>query len=101
MKKLVNSSDAGFFLTSDTDVRSLKDDSQDFIGYNVFSDDGKLIGSISDVISNNGQWLINVASADRKNILIPFHEHFIISIDNQKKIIIMNITEGLTEINVK
>ncbi len=65
------------------------------------ADEGKLLGSISDVISNNGQWLINVTSSDKKSILIPFHEDFIVSIDKSKKIIIMNIPEGLTEINLK
>ena len=89
------------FLTSGTDIGSLKEESQNFMGYKVFADDGKLLGSISDVISNNGQWLINVASADRKSILIPFHEHFIVSIDRRKKVIIMDIPDGLTEINVK
>jgi 16S rRNA processing protein RimM len=89
------------FLTSGTDAGSQKKHSQNFIGYKVIADEGKLLGSISDVISNSGQWLINVTSSDRKSILIPFHEHFIVSIDNRKKIIIMNIPEGLTEINLK
>ncbi len=34
-----------------------------------------------------------------KELLIPFHEDFIISIDKRKKIIIMDLPEGLTEIN--
>ena len=36
---------------------------------------------------------------EKKEILIPFHEDFIVSIDKKKKIIIMDIPEGLTEIN--
>jgi len=70
-----------------------------FIGYLVIGPGNARIGSISEIISNNGQWLLNVISADRKNILIPFHEHFIVRIDKRKKIVVMDIPEGLLEIN--
>jgi 16S rRNA processing protein RimM len=86
------------FLTSGT-YDKLKEDNQNLIGYRVFVQEDKLLGSISEVLTNNGQWLINVISINKKDILIPFHEHFIVSIDKRKKVIIMNIPEGLTEIN--
>jgi 16S rRNA processing protein RimM len=69
------------------------------IGYIVFIQGDQMLGSISEVLTNNGQWLINVISKNKKDILIPFHEHFIRSIDKRKKIIIMDIPEGLTDIN--
>jgi 16S rRNA processing protein RimM len=88
------------FLTDETfDTTEQKTDKQILTGYQVFTDNDKPLGIISDVISNNGQWLLSVLSPDKKEILIPFHEHFIISINKKKKIIIMDIPEGLLEIN--
>ena len=87
------------FLTSAPDGDSQKEDDQNLIGYAIFAPENNLLGSISEIISNNGQWLLNVVSLNKKNILIPFHEHFIISIDKKKKIIVMDIPEGLLEIN--
>ena len=69
------------------------------IGYIVIGPGNARIGSISEIISNNGQWLLNVISDDMKNILIPFHEHFIVRIDKRKKIVVMDIPDGLLEIN--
>jgi 16S rRNA processing protein RimM len=88
------------FLTDETsDVSNKKTDSLLLLGYQVFTQNNKLLGPVSDIIPNNGQWLLNVISADKKSLLIPFHEDFIISIDKKKKSIVMDIPEGLLEIN--
>jgi len=68
-------------------------------GFNVLSGDDKLVGSIKEVLKNPGQWILNIQSQGNNEILIPFHEDFIVSIDKKKRIIVMNIPEGLTEIN--
>ena len=67
--------------------------------YNVYFKGDKLLGSITEVINNPGQWLLNILSPDNKKILIPYHEDFIVRIDKKKKIIVMDIPDGLTEIN--
>jgi 16S rRNA processing protein RimM len=88
------------FLTSEPEeANSETADNQLLIGYNIITKDEKLVGQVTDIISNNGQWLLNVTSSERKNILIPFHEDFIISIDKREKAVIMDIPEGLLEIN--
>jgi 16S rRNA processing protein RimM len=88
------------FLTEDTfSENDQKADTPSLTGYQVYAGENILLGSISEVILNNGQWLLIVKSAERKEILIPFHEHFIVSIDKRKKVMIMDIPEGLTEIN--
>jgi 16S rRNA processing protein RimM len=74
-------------------------DNQLLIGFQVRTQENELIGSISDIISNNGQWLLNVIAINKKIILIPFHEDLIIGIDEKKKIVTMDIPEGLLEIN--
>jgi len=65
----------------------------------VYTSEDIQLGSISDVISNNGQWLLNLTSKDKKSILIPFHEDLIIRIDKKKKIVVMDIPDGLLDIN--
>jgi 16S rRNA processing protein RimM len=87
------------FLTSGIPAENNTDDIQSLIGYNVLIQKDILLGTITEVIPNPGQWLLNIVSAKDKDILIPFHEHFIVSIDKKKKIIVMEIPEGLTEIN--
>ena len=74
-------------------------DVESLVGFRVLIRGNELLGSVSEVISNPGQWLLNIVSEKDKDILIPFHEHFILSIDRKKKIIVMDIPEGLTEIN--
>jgi 16S rRNA processing protein RimM len=98
-KKVSEFTGCRVFLTSAINNDNLKEKNENLIGYSVFVQEDQLLGSISEVLMNNGQWLINVISKNKKDILIPFHEHFIISINKRKKIIIMNIPEGLTEIN--
>jgi 16S rRNA processing protein RimM len=87
------------FLTTGVPDNNQEEDIRSLTGYKVFMQDEKLLGSIKEVIQNPGQWLLNIISTENKEILIPFHEHFIVSIDKKKRIIVMNIPEGLTEIN--
>ncbi len=87
------------FLTSEHDHVRHNEDNQDLIGYSVFAPGKNLLGTVSEIISNNGQLLLNVISLKKKYFLIPFHEHFIVSIDKEKKTVVMDIPEGLLEIN--
>lgn len=87
------------FLTSGIPAENNTDDIQSLIGYKVLIQNNILLGTITEVIPNPGQWLLNINSPENKEILIPFHEHFIVSIDKKKNNIIMDIPEGLTEIN--
>ena len=87
------------FLTPGTDIKTHNQDNPDLIGYEVYIDGNSLLGSVSDAMQNNGQWLITVISLNKKSILIPFHEDFIVKIDKRAKKIFMNVPDGLIEIN--
>ena len=87
------------FLTSGLFKDCPANDDKNLIGFRVFLQKDKLLGSISEVLPNKGQWLISIISINSKEILIPFHEDFIINIDEKKKIVIMNLPEGLIDIN--
>jgi|WetSurMetagenome_2_1015567.scaffolds.fasta_scaffold00006_162 16S rRNA processing protein RimM len=67
--------------------------------FSICLSDNTIIGTIKEVIENPGQLLLNISTPDNKEILIPFHEDFIRSIDKKKKIIRMDLPEGLLEIN--
>jgi len=75
------------------------EDISSLIGFIVSSANGETAGIIDEIIQNPGQILLVVISANGKKLLFPFHEDLIIEINNDLKIITMDIPEGLTEIN--
>jgi 16S rRNA processing protein RimM len=87
-----------YLTTGSGKVKKGKED-LNLTGYSIVIGEKKMLGTITEIIENPGQWLLNVVSADRKNFLIPLHEDFIVSIDKKSKTIKMNLPEGLTEIN--
>jgi 16S rRNA processing protein RimM len=68
-------------------------------GYSVFDNEGKPVGTVREVISNPGQFLLDIETAVGKQVLVPFHEDLIVSIDKRRKKIVMDLPEGLREIN--
>jgi 16S rRNA processing protein RimM len=87
------------FLTTEAPARDKIENASNLVGYNVFTADKVSLGYVKDVIQNPGQWLMSVISDSKKVILIPLHEDFIVKIDNKKRLLIMDIPDGLTEIN--
>jgi 16S rRNA processing protein RimM len=77
----------------------IKDDLRDLCGFIVQLSDKSQVGTIADVSENPGQWLLNVRTKEGKDILIPLHEDLILGIDRRKKIIKMDLPEGLTDVN--
>ncbi len=86
------------FLTSGK-IEEKSIDLKGLSGYKVYKIDNRLVGTVIDVIENPGQLLMNVRIEKDKEILIPLHEDLIIRIDNKKKIIKMDLPQGLIEIN--
>jgi 16S rRNA processing protein RimM len=87
-----------FLTTNQSDIKK-SDDLQDILNYYVYNQEKTLLGTVSDIIQNPGQLLLIIKTAGKKEILIPLHEDFIISFDKKRKTIIMEIPDGLTEIN--
>jgi 16S rRNA processing protein RimM len=87
------------FLTSEEEEDNHLMVNNSISGYKIYMSDKTLLGTVKEVIENPGQWLMSIETGGGKNILIPLHEHFIIRVDNRKKIMIMNLPEGLIEIN--
>ena len=70
-----------------------------FNSYRILLPDDSFVGTISEIIENPGQLLLAIIAPAGKELLIPFHKDFIVSIDKKKKIIVMDLPEGLLEIN--
>ena len=71
---------------------------RELLGFKVFVGE-KEVGAVIDFDSNGSQDLLVVESLDKKKILIPLVKEFIVKIDNTKKIISMDLPEGLLEVN--
>ena len=87
------------FLTTDYGEDSNPAIDNGITGYKIVLRNNNLLGTVLEVIRNPGQDLISVQSVDKKEILIPLHSDFILDIDNKSGIVVMDLPEGLTEIN--
>ena len=87
------------YLTTTSEETLSAEKSGDIPGFKVFHQNKNLIGTVKEIVQNPGQDLLKIISPENKEILIPFHEDFIISLDTKKKTIRVKLPEGLTEIN--
>jgi 16S rRNA processing protein RimM len=87
------------FLSSDASEENPQEDLSILKGYRIHSADNREIGTVIELIENTGQVLLNIDTGRGKEILIPFHENLIIKADRKKKIIKMDLPEGLTDLN--
>jgi 16S rRNA processing protein RimM len=87
------------FLTSGKPAKTQPDDVTSLVGYLVLEQNDNLLGTITGIAQNPGQWLLSIASPSGKEILIPLHNDFIVSIDDANKTIIMDLPDGLIDIN--
>ena len=86
--------DEVFIKREDLDIEGYVD--EDIIGLKVY-DDNKLIGKVTSIIKNKQEIL--VVKNRSKNYLIPFVDEFIKNIDLDKKILNINVIEGLLDEN--
>jgi 16S rRNA processing protein RimM len=87
------------FLTSSGEADVKENDLNLLRDYQIISTDNNLLGTVHGIIENPGQILLNIHTSLNKEILVPLHKDFIVKVDNKKKIITMDLPEGLTEIN--
>ncbi len=87
------------FLTSQGPDSHYETDIMALEGYEVRSGDNSIIGKISGVLENPGQILLSVITGEGKEILVPFHEDLILKADHKRKIISIDLPEGLMELN--
>jgi 16S rRNA processing protein RimM len=52
-------------------------------GYSVIDTTKEAVGTVREIISNPGQFLLDIETAGGKQILVPLHEDLIVSIDKR------------------
>ena len=69
----------------------------DILGFEVFDQDGNLLGLLADVIStgNNDVWTIK---SDTEELLIPALKSIVTKVDISKKRIFVSLPEGYSDI---
>ena len=87
IEKISEFTGCNVYLTSAPSENSQEDDPDNLIGYAVMINSDKLLGTVTDVIRNTGQWLLVITSPEKKEILIPLHEDFIVKLDDNNKIL--------------
>jgi 16S rRNA processing protein RimM len=68
-------------------------------GFKVVTQGDEQLGTVRRVIDNPGQVLLELVSPDGREILVPFHSDLVIRSDRRKKLIVMDLPEGLAGLN--
>ena len=71
---------------------------RDLIGMEVRTEDGELLGTVSDVIQNTAQDLFEVELTEGRKVLIPKVDEFILNIDGAERMITVRLQEGLLDL---
>lgn len=73
--------------------------SNELIGYTVFDQDSSLVGSIDSIVEQDPLLFLSVILAKAKReVLLPYHENLIISSDDSKRTLTLEIAEGLLDL---
>jgi 16S rRNA processing protein RimM len=86
------------FLTTG-ERKSVRSEDAALTGFTVFLSNKSILGTIGEIINNPGQDLLKIISPQKKEILIPFHNDLIVRIDKKKRTIMVQIPEGLIDLN--
>ncbi|NLN31622.1 MAG: 16S rRNA processing protein RimM [Bacteroidales bacterium] len=87
------------FLLSSRSGEKENNDFGGLVGYKITDKGNDPLGSVQEIIENPGQILLGVQSAAGSYVFVPFHEDLIVRIDKRKKIIIMDLPDGLRDLN--
>lgn len=70
----------------------------DLIGCEVYSDEGEILGEISDVFNTGANDIYAVSLPQRKDMLIPVTDDTVKSVDIENKKVIVHLIEGLEDL---
>ena len=76
------------------DVEMEDDGELDFTGWAIL-DHGKEIGRCTGLEAIPGNPCLNVELSDGREILIPLHEDFVVSVDESSRTLSLNLPDGL------
>ena len=70
----------------------------DLIGLTVETDDGEVIGTVSDVINTGANDIYEVKREDKKPLLIPVIDDVVLNVSLEEGKILVHLMEGLLEL---
>lgn len=70
----------------------------DLIGCEVYEDNGKMLGKISDVFNTGANDIYAVSAPERKDLLIPVTDETVIDVNIEDKRVTVHLLEGLDEL---
>lgn len=77
-------------------------DAEEFQGYKIIDDkNGEEVGTVETIDDSTANILFLVKDEEGDILYIPANENFIVAVDDEKKIIRMNLPEGLLDLNNK
>lgn len=71
-----------------------EDEGEDFIGWTII-DRGAVIGTVVDFEDIPGNPCIDVRTENGEEVMLPLHEDFILGVNPEKRILDLNLPEGL------
>jgi 16S rRNA processing protein RimM len=98
-EKVSEFSGCRIFLTTINDEAQPENKPENINGFKVILQNKYLIGTVKEIIQNPGHDLLKIISPGKKEILMPFHEDFIVGYDISKKTITVELPEGLIDLN--
>ena len=72
---------------------------EDLVGWKVCNADGQAVGTVVDYEDIPGNPCLWVERPDGEQVLIPFHEELIVSIDPKTGTLTLNIPDGILNLN--
>lgn len=99
IEKVSEFSGCRVYLTNEPPMLDSSEKMESLRGFSVHMEDNSHLGIIMELIENPGQLLLDIRTEKNRQILIPLHEDLIIKIDRKKRIITMDLPEGLTDLN--
>ena len=74
------------------------EEKKSIIGYKVFDRNSGELGLVEDILDISNNRLISIIQGD-KEILVPYQEAFIEAIEEESKVLRLNLPEGLIDLN--
>lgn len=89
----------GLYVTRENAVKCEKDEYfiADLIGLSVVSDEGEILGELSEVLSTGANDVYTVTKDGEKDLLLPAIRECILSIDMNRRVMTVHVMDGLRD----
>lgn len=87
-----------FLTTSGIKGKEIQDPDS-LTGFKIITKDKRITGTVSGVIQHPGHYLLTIVTPGNSEILVPLHEDLIIKINKKARTIIMDLPDGLADLN--